>query len=128
MVRDTLGELATIAGFGSRPQGGNHSRDAGSASARQDRHGGSAGKAEGQAEAICWFSAEEDRLKERVPRREAASCRFFMPRAKNARGKVPGRCPRPRQGRPPEPPARFPFCPMFQNGPPRQGYAAENLF
>ena len=72
MVRDTMGELATIAGFGSRPQGGNHNRDAGSASARQDRHGGSAGNAEGQAKAICRFSAEEDRLTERVPSPEAA--------------------------------------------------------
>jgi len=52
----------------------------------------------------------------------------LMPRAKSARGKVPGRGPRPRQeGYPPET-ARFPFCPMFQNGPRRQGYAPENLF
>lgn len=35
----------------------------------------------------------------------AAACRFFMPRAKTARGKEPGRCPRPRQGgSPPETP------------------------
>ena len=49
---------------------------------------------------------------------------FFMPRAKNARGKVRGALPRtPPGGHPLRPPARFPFCPMFQNGPRRQGFA-----
>ena len=50
---------------------------------------------------------------------------FFMPRAKSARGKVRGALPRtPPGGHPPGPPARFPFCPMFRNGPRRQGFAS----
>jgi hypothetical protein len=54
---------------------------------------------------------------------------FFMPRAKSARGKVLGALPRiPARGTPPETPARFPSGFMFQNGPPRPGYAPENLF
>jgi hypothetical protein len=54
----------------------------------------------------------------------------LMPRAKTARGnKVYGALPRtPVRGTPPETPAPFPFCPMFQNGPRRQGFAPENLF
>ncbi len=48
-----------------------------------------------------------------------------IPRAKSARGKVRGALPRiPARGTPPETPARFPFCPMFQNGPRRQGFAS----
>ena len=54
---------------------------------------------------------------------------IFMPRAKDARGKVRGALPRtPARGTPPETPAAFPFRPMFQNGPRRQGCAAKNLF
>jgi len=64
---------------------------------------------------------------------------FLMPRAKSARGKVRGALPRtpvrgchplkPRaRGCPPETPAPFPFCRIFQNGPRRQGCAPENLF
>ena len=54
---------------------------------------------------------------------------YLMPRAKTARGKVRGALPRtPARGTPPETPARFPFCPMFQNGPRRPGCAPENLF
>ena len=50
---------------------------------------------------------------------------FCIPRAKHARGKVRGALPRtPAGGAPPETPARFPFCPMFQNGPRRQGFAS----
>jgi hypothetical protein len=42
---------------------------------------------------------------------------FFMPRQKRA-VRYAGRCPAPRQGDTPwTPGARFPFCPMFQNGP-----------
>ena len=53
----------------------------------------------------------------------------FMPRAERARGKVRGALPRsPARGTPPETPAPFPFRPMFQNGPRRQGCAPENLF
>jgi hypothetical protein len=49
----------------------------------------------------------------------------LMPRANNARGKVFGALPRtPARGIPPRTPARFPFCPMFQNGPRRQGFAS----
>lgn len=48
-----------------------------------------------------------------------------MPRANDARGKVRGALPRtPARGTPLRPPARFPFCPMFQNGPRRQGFAS----
>ena len=47
---------------------------------------------------------------------------FYMPRAENARGKVHGALPRsPARGMPPETPARFPFCLIFQNGPRCQG-------
>jgi len=54
---------------------------------------------------------------------------YLMPRAKTARGKVRGALPRtPARGTPPEIPARFPFCLMFQNGPRRPGCAPENLF
>ena len=50
---------------------------------------------------------------------------FLMPRANDARGKVLGTLPRaPARGIPPETPARFPFCPMFQNAPRCQGFAA----
>lgn len=50
---------------------------------------------------------------------------LLMPRANNARGKVLGALPRtPARGTPPETPARFPFCSMFQNGPRRQGFAS----
>ena len=64
----------------------------------------------------------------------------LMPRAKSARGKVRGALPRtpargfhplkplPRGLAPPETPAPFPFASRFQNGPPRQGSAPENLF
>jgi hypothetical protein len=54
----------------------------------------------------------------------------LMPRAKTARGsKAYGALPRtPVRGKPPETPAPFPFCPMFRNGPRRQGCAPENLF
>jgi hypothetical protein len=52
---------------------------------------------------------------------------IFMPRQKRAVRKA-GRCPAPCQGAPPGPPARFPFCLMFQNGPRRPGFAPENLF
>ena len=49
----------------------------------------------------------------------------LIPRAKDARGKVFGALPRtPARGTPPGTPARFPFCPMFQNGPRRQGFAS----
>ena len=49
---------------------------------------------------------------------------YWMPRAESSRGKVLGALPRiPARGIPPETPARFPFCPMFQNGPRRQGFA-----
>jgi len=59
---------------------------------------------------------------------------FLIPRAKSARGKVRGALPRtpvrgchplkPRaRGCPPETPAPFPFCRIFQNGPRRQGCA-----
>jgi hypothetical protein len=45
--------------------------------------------------------------------------------AHKPRGKVRGALPRiPARGIPPETPAAFPFCPMFQNGPRRQGFAA----
>jgi hypothetical protein len=48
---------------------------------------------------------------------------FFMPRQKRA-VRYAGRRPAPRQGGYPlRPPARFPFYPMFQNGPRRQGCA-----
>jgi hypothetical protein len=48
-----------------------------------------------------------------------------MPRAENARGKVLGALPRvPARGMPPETPAAFPFCSMFQNGPRAQGFAS----
>jgi hypothetical protein len=48
----------------------------------------------------------------------------WMPRAKSAHRKVLGALPRtPVRGTPPETPGRFPFCPMFQNGPRRQGFA-----
>ena len=48
-----------------------------------------------------------------------------MPRAKSARGKVRGALPRtPARGTPLRPPARFPFCLMFQNGPRHQGFAS----
>ena len=50
-----------------------------------------------------------------------------MPRKRRA-VRYAGLCPAPRRGDTPGPPTRFPFCPMFQNGPRRQGYAAENLF
>jgi hypothetical protein len=54
---------------------------------------------------------------------------FRIPRAKKARGKVRGALPRiPARGKPPETPARFPFCLIFQNGPRRQGCAPKNLF
>ena len=53
----------------------------------------------------------------------------LMPRAENARGKVHGALPRTpaRGGHPLRPPARFPFRPMFQNGPRRQGSAAPRI-
>jgi hypothetical protein len=49
------------------------------------------------------------------------------------RGRAPKarmrRCLKLRQGQSPlRPPAPFPSCPMFQNGPRHQGYAPENLF
>ena len=48
----------------------------------------------------------------------------LVPRANDARGKVRGALPRiPARGTPPETPARFPFRPMFQNGPRCQGFA-----
>ena len=51
--------------------------------------------------------------------------RFLMPPPQNAGGKVRGARPRtPARGTPPETPARFPFSPMFQNGPRAQGFAA----
>ena len=50
---------------------------------------------------------------------------FLMPRANNARGRVHGALPRiPARGTPPETPARFPFCSIFQNGPRRPGFAS----
>jgi hypothetical protein len=50
---------------------------------------------------------------------------FLMPSAKNADGKVHGALPRIlARGTPPETPAAFPFCPIFQNGPRRQGFAS----
>ena len=53
----------------------------------------------------------------------------WMPRAKDARGKVRGALPRtPARGKPPETPAPFPFSTIFQNGPRRPGCAPENLF
>ena len=49
----------------------------------------------------------------------------WMPRAKNARGKVLGALPRnPARGTTPETPAPFPFRSMFQNGPRCHGFAA----
>ncbi len=49
---------------------------------------------------------------------------FLMPPANNAGGKVRGALPRtPARGTPPETPARFPFHPIFQNGPRCQGFA-----
>jgi hypothetical protein len=51
-----------------------------------------------------------------------ASTIFSMPRQKRA-VRYAGLCPAPARGTPPGPPARFPFCPMFQNGPRRQGFA-----
>jgi hypothetical protein len=62
-----------------------------------------------------------------------AECRgavIILCRAQKSRAvaRYAGRCPGPRQGRSPETPAPFPSCPMFQNGPRRQGYAPENLF
>jgi hypothetical protein len=45
--------------------------------------------------------------------------------APKTRGKVRGALPRvPARGTPPETPAAFPFRPMFQNGPRRQGFAS----
>ena len=53
-----------------------------------------------------------------------AQAEFFMPRYK-LRGKEHGALPRtPPGGDPLRPPARFPFYPMFQNGPRRQGFAS----
>ena len=53
---------------------------------------------------------------------------YWMPRAEDARGKVLGALPRiPARGIPPETPARFPFCPRFQNGPRRQGFATPRI-
>ena len=37
---------------------------------------------------------------------------------------VRGAAPDPARGTPPGTPARFPFAPMFQNGPRRQGFAS----
>jgi hypothetical protein len=53
---------------------------------------------------------------------------FLMPRQERA-VRYAGRCPAPRQGGyPPETPgARFPFRPMFQNGPRRQGFASPRI-
>jgi hypothetical protein len=57
-------------------------------------------------------------------RRRYSLCRAPKTRAVRCAG-PPGPPPR---GTPPETPARFPFCPMFQNSPRRQGCAPENLF
>lgn len=53
---------------------------------------------------------------------------LWLPRAKNARGKVRGALPRtPARGIPPETPAPFPFSSTFRNGPRRPGCASKNL-
>jgi len=44
--------------------------------------------------------------------------------AHKTRGKVRGALPRTPPGDAPWTQARFPFCPMFQNGPRRQGFAS----
>jgi hypothetical protein len=105
MVCDSVGDLATIAGLGQPPQGGDDNRDPGSTSARQDRYGGRKGNAGGQAKAICRVSSAEERLREGRQtghRRGADSlCRAQRTRAVRCRGAAPD----PAQGgHPPETP------------------------